>query len=251
MANPVSVTIIKLGGSLMDLPDLRTRLLTLAEFVSTRLTGGTLNRPAEVVRGDVSSELVEFANRVLIIPGGGAAADEIRRLDSLAALAPEQSHRAAIDAMSLNAGLLARTSGRPFLVVRSRVEAIRAWNSAMVPILCPSTFLIDEECGLEPDACHQLTSSRRLPASWDITSDSIGAWITLRWPASRLVLVKSVDEPGTDVSTWARCGAVDPAFETLSCGLMIQWLNLRDTGSEWQLRMPQEVASCSYDIASQ
>ncbi len=207
MSIPPSVTIIKLGGSLMDLHDLRSRLLRL-------ISSNTENN--------------ESIGRVLIIPGGGAAADEIRRLDRLASLTPEQSHRAAIDAMSSNAAVLARTFGHPFDVVRSRAEANRAWDSARIPILCPATFLVEEERNVEPNPSLQFTSSKRLPASWDVTSDSIAAWIAHRWPASRLILAKSANAPDGNISNWARNGSVDPGFESLSHDLQVCWANLRD-----------------------
>ena len=37
-----------------------------------------------------------------------------------------------------------------------------------------------------------------LPASWDVTSDSIAAWVAPQAGAGRLVLVKAVDGLGVD-----------------------------------------------------
>lgn len=223
----------------MDLPDLRVRVLSLADFVSSRPVGKAVSRLEKILPRDADREYVESASRVLIIPGGGAAADEIRRLDLLASLAPERSHRAAIHAMSLNAVVLARTLANPFSVVTSRSEAFSAWELARIPILCPAAFLNKEETGLRSDSSPELSVSKRLPASWDITSDSIAAWISHRWPATQLVLAKSADEPDSEILKWARCGAVDPAFEELSRGLQVQWANLRAARSELPSGMPK------------
>ena len=54
----------------------------------------------------------------------------------------------------------------------------------------------------------------RLPRSWDVTADSIAAWIALAWQAEELVLLKSCDPP-PDRSTWIRSGYVDEYFPTL------------------------------------
>ena len=68
--------VVKVGGSLFDLPDLGTRLAAwLRQF--------------------------EESN-VLLVPGGGAAADAIRDFDRVHQLGEETSHWLAIQALSLN-----------------------------------------------------------------------------------------------------------------------------------------------------
>jgi 5-(aminomethyl)-3-furanmethanol phosphate kinase len=53
-----------------------------------------------------------------------------------------------------------------------------------------------------------------IPASWDITSDSLAAWLASRLAADRLVLVKSVAlaEVAIPATVLVRRGLVDPAF---------------------------------------
>lgn len=74
------LVVVKVGGSLFDLPDLGERLRRL-------LTP----RP-----------------RALLVPGGGLTADAIRALDRIHRLGEEASHWLAIRALGLNAHVLAR-----------------------------------------------------------------------------------------------------------------------------------------------
>lgn len=149
--------VVKLGGSLLDLPDLLDR---------------------------VSGVITDIApQQVLIVVGGGTAADEVRRLDELAVMTNSQAHWQAIDAMSFNARMLERLDRR-YRVVSNRERAAAAWSEQLIPLIDASTFLREERGRLSPDI-------KPLPESWDVTSDSIAAWITRVWPAERLVLLKS------------------------------------------------------------
>src|SRR5262245_40258341 len=76
-----SPTFVKVGGSLFDLPDLGPRLCRWLKD----------NAPREV----------------LLVPGGGPAANAIRTLDRTHALGEEASHWLALRALAINAALLA------------------------------------------------------------------------------------------------------------------------------------------------
>src|SRR5437773_1082411 len=73
-------TVVKVGGGLFELPDLRERLRGWLE----RLDAG----------------------HVLLVAGGGGTADAVRALDRIHQLGPEASHWLAVQAMSLNARFL-------------------------------------------------------------------------------------------------------------------------------------------------
>ena len=189
-------TVIKLGGSLIDAADLKTQLWSL----------------------------VKTSRRCLILPGGGAAADEIRRLDRLASLTAIDSHWSAIQAMTFNAEILVRTCGPGLVLVTGREPAQDVWNSGKVAVLNPAVFLHDEEKAI---AAEQIKSLDPLPACWDVTSDSIAAWVAHRWPARQLVLAKSCEQPAGSIVDWSKTGAVDGYFPQVSNGLQIEWINLR------------------------
>jgi len=183
--------VLKLGGSLLTIPNLMDRL----EAVIDRL------RPSPV----------------LIVPGGGAAADIIRDLDRKLQLSPEKAHRDAIAAMSLNAALLCRLN-RSLRLVRNYDEALQVWSEGHSAVLDADSFLFDQ-----PDK----TGVDSLPASWDITSDSIAAWTAGQWQADRVILSKSCDAPETNLSALCQLGMIDRAFATSVGQVRTEWLNLR------------------------
>ena len=187
--------VLKFGGSLLTIPDLMKRL----EAVIDRL------RPSPV----------------LIVPGGGAAADIIRNLDQNLGLSPKKAHRDAIAAMSYNAALLCRLN-KSLRFVRNYEEALQVWSEGHSAVLDADSFLFDQ-----PD--HDNEDS--LQASWDITSDSIAAWTAQQWQADRIILAKSCDAPETNLSALCQLGMIDRAFPTSVGHVRTEWLNLR-SGSD-------------------
>ena len=187
--------VLKLGGSLLTIPDLMDRL----EAVIHRL------RPSPV----------------LIVSGGGAAADVIRNLDRKLQLSPEKAHRDAIAAMSHNAALLCRLN-KSLRLVRNQDEAQFVWSEGLSAVLDADSFLFGQ-----PDN----NTGDSLPASWDITSDSIAAWTARQWQADRLILGKSCDAPETNLSALCQLGMIDRAFEKTVGNVRTEWLNLRSGSS--------------------
>jgi aspartokinase-like uncharacterized kinase len=193
------LVVVKVGGSLYDLPDLRQRLGWWLE------TEARVRPPATVVA----------------VPGGGTLVDTIRDLDRRHGLGPEQSHWLALRALSLNAHFLAR------LLDVAVVEEPRA-AGARVRVLDPFAFLRgDEERHGKPT----------VPHSWDATADSVAARVAVAARARRLILLKSVTVPLADLP-WeeaGRRGFVDPVFaSTLQAGppgLEASIVNLRERSS--------------------
>jgi 5-(aminomethyl)-3-furanmethanol phosphate kinase len=185
--------VLKFGGSLLTIPDLMKRL----EAVIDRL------RPSPV----------------LIVPGGGAAANIIRNLDQKLRLAPEKAHRDAIAAMSHNATLLCRLN-KSLRLVRNHGEAQRVWSEGHSAVLDADSFLFGQPENNTGDS---------LPASWEITSDSIAAWTARQWQADRIILAKSCDAPETNLSALCQLGMIDRAFATIVGHVRTEWLNLRSS----------------------
>jgi len=111
---------------------------------------------------------------VLVIPGGGPFADAVRAVDAQFALRDDASHWMAILAMDQYAHLLAALTSRSALV-DDPLMARTACAAGLIPILAPYRWLR----AIDP-----------LPHSWDVTSDSIAAWLALDAGASELILVK-------------------------------------------------------------
>lgn len=185
------VTLIKVGGSLLSLPDLGVRLERLIHRLDRE--------------------------RVLLVVGGGPAADVVRGWDRQHALGPERSHWLAIDSLSLTARLLQQLLSSAELA-RTRTEAEAAWQSGRVAILEPRPWLefFERERGAE------------LPHDWTVTTDSIAGWLAVCWPAQRLILAKSVVAPSREA-----VDAVDEHFPQLLPRLpRIEWINLRDDSAQ-------------------
>jgi len=129
---------------------------------------------------------------IVLVPGGGRFADAVRHLDAIHGLGAA-SHRLALRAMNL-AGAFLTSLG----VHAELFDAVAA----------------------DPD----------VPHSWEATSDSIAAWAAAKRPASRLILLKSIDIPRE--MSWneaAERGFVDAHFSSIveKHGLLVEAVNFR------------------------
>jgi aspartokinase-like uncharacterized kinase len=111
--------------------------------------------------------------RLLVVPGGGSFADEVRRADRRFGLGDSAAHWMAILAMDQYGHLLARLAPGAALVRHAR-----GLKAGRLHVLLPSPWLLDAD---------------PLPHTWDVTSDSIAAWVARASGAPRLMLVKNVD----------------------------------------------------------
>jgi 5-(aminomethyl)-3-furanmethanol phosphate kinase len=159
--------------------------------------GGSLL--ADVAALDAVLAIVAAAPRTrLIVPGGGPFADAVRDVDRRIRLADAAAHWMAVLAMDQYAHLIAARMPAARLV-EERAEISAAVDEGRVPVLAPSRWL---------------RSADPLPHSWDVTSDSIAAWVAGRVGARRLVLVKPS-------GAGRHASVVDPYFSTaLPPGLM-------------------------------
>lgn len=114
---------------------------------------------------------------LLVVPGGGGFADAVRDCAARFPVSDTAAHWMAILAMDQYGLALADLipGGR---AVGTLPEAEAAVKADRVPVLLPHGWLRR----VDP-----------LPHSWDVTSDSIAAWVAAQVSASRLVLVKDVD----------------------------------------------------------
>jgi 5-(aminomethyl)-3-furanmethanol phosphate kinase len=115
--------------------------------------------------------------RLLIVPGGGAFADRVREMYQRYALNETSAHCMALLAMDQFGYLLNQ------LIPDSSLSddldsANRVAESGRTAILLPATLI---------------RRTDPLPHSWEVTSDSIAAWIAQRAQCRRLILLKDVD----------------------------------------------------------
>jgi 5-(aminomethyl)-3-furanmethanol phosphate kinase len=110
-------------------------------------------------------------HRLIVVPGGARFADAVREADGRFGLRAATSHRMAILGMEQFGWLLGDLI--PGAVRCADPAEARAGRTS---VLLPAALPLDA-----------------LPASWEVTSDSIAAWVADRFGAGRLVLVKEVD----------------------------------------------------------
>jgi aspartokinase-like uncharacterized kinase len=113
-------------------------------------------------------------HRLLVVPGGGPFADAVREVDRRHGLSDTAAHWMAVLAMDQYAHLIAeRLAGG--VIVADPPEIRAALGAARAPVLAPSRWLQEAD---------------PLPHSWDVTGDSIAAWVAGRVGARSLVLIK-------------------------------------------------------------
>ena len=139
--------------------------------------GGGLGRGAgdDALR-ELCAALGELGRRhpLLVVPGGAGFADAVRDADGRFGLRAATAHRMAILAMEQFGWLLGDLI--PHAARCADPQRARELAGRQAVVLLPA--------GLPLDA---------LPASWQVTSDSIAAWVADQVGAERLVLVKGVD----------------------------------------------------------
>jgi len=123
---------------------------------------------------------------LLIVPGGGPFADAVRDVDRRLGLSDAAAHWMAVLAMDQHAHLIADRLAGTSLVTGPR-EIASAIEAQQIPVLAPSRWLVEAD---------------PLPHSWDVTSDSIAAWVAGRVGARRLVLVKPAGAEGDVVDAY-------------------------------------------------
>jgi probable H4MPT-linked C1 transfer pathway protein len=136
---------------------------------------------------------------MLIVPGGGPFADVVRDQDGRIGLSDDAAHWMAVLGMDQYAHLIASRLGAAVLV--SDAGGIStAVGDGRIPVLAPFSWLRRDD---------------PLPHSWEITSDSIAAWVANAIGAHRLILIKP---PGTSQSA----DAVDGCFARARADLVVE-----------------------------
>lgn len=159
--------------------------------------GGSLLGSAELPRW--LELLAEHGDgRVVIVPGGGVFADAVRQAQAHTGMDDATAHHLAVLAMD-QYGLLLNGLCPQLATAASEQElASRSWQHRAIVWLPSQMVLADES--IQP--------------SWEVTSDSLAAWLAGKLKARRLVLVKSVapqDLQGTGEAL-LRQHVIDPQF---------------------------------------
>jgi 5-(aminomethyl)-3-furanmethanol phosphate kinase len=171
--------------------------------------GGSLAK-ARTLHGWLKA-LARGKGRAIVVPGGGAFADTVRAEQDRLHLSDRAAHRMAILAMEQYA-LALRDICAEMTACASESDINDALARGSVPVWLPATMAL---------------ADLEIPESWDVTSDSLAAWLARRLGAGRLILVKSTAAPRPlDPAVLAERGLVDRLFPRFfdAARLRLDWV---------------------------
>ncbi len=157
--------------------------------------GGSLETAPGI--GELLALLVGYGrSSIVIVPGGGRFADRVRASQNKLNLNDETAHVMAIRAMEQFAEVLFGLNPNLHPIVHTgEIDAIN--KKAAVPVWLPGKLLAEQ-----PD----------IPASWQVTSDSLALWFAGEINAEALVLVKSASNKTSDLKQLVESGYLDEYF---------------------------------------
>lgn len=136
--------------------------------------GGSLLGAPELARW--LEILVKYSDgKVVIVPGGGLFANSVREAQQISNMSDELAHQLALMAMD-QFGLLLAGLNPELVTACSELElAERGWQHRGI-VWLPSKMAMADST---------------IPKSWQVTSDSLSAWLANKLGAEQLILVKS------------------------------------------------------------
>ncbi len=201
--------------------------------------GGSLTRSRQL-----RAWLAVLAGRreLVLVPGGGPFADQVRSAQQILGFDDATAHHLALLAMEQYGRALCAL--QPGLAPAASLAEIRALSAAGVtPVWMPVPLVL-----ADPD----------LPCSWDLTSDSLAAWLGGRLGAQALLLVKMASvRPGpvdlAAMETLVREAIVDPLLPgyARAGGVAVYLLADGDADALDGLLASQPVATCPRRSANQ
>jgi 5-(aminomethyl)-3-furanmethanol phosphate kinase len=166
--------VVKLGGSVVRSPDLSSWLDAIAAARAP----------------------------IVVVPGGGALAEEVRACQASLGFGDPSAHRMALLAMDQLAWAVAGLRSG-FVVGATEAELRGALERGQIAVWAPYV-LVAERTDIEP--------------SWRITSDSLALWLAGRLGAKACYLIKSIARArhaNASATQLARDGIVDEAFPSM------------------------------------
>ncbi|MCA9055637.1 MAG: hypothetical protein KDA75_17470 [Planctomycetaceae bacterium] len=198
--------VIKVGGSLLDLPDLRERLAAVL---------------SDYAQADVA-----------LLCGGGGLANEVRRWCGWQTLTESTAHALAMQTLDVTASLVAQLL--PDAELCDAAASVRdAWRCRKLAVIAPNRWF-NQSSGWFDGRARLATGP--LPQSWNVTSDTLAGCAAIDLEADELLLLKSTELPEPfDIRRATGGGLVDRCFERVADHIPdIRWLNLRSASNNMQ-----------------
>jgi 5-(aminomethyl)-3-furanmethanol phosphate kinase len=137
--------------------------------------------------------LAACAGRVVIVPGGGPFADAVRAAQPKMGFSDAVAHRMGLMAME-QFGCAVASLGQGYVMAPSARAIDHAVRARQVPVWSPLPMALEAE---------------DLPASWDVTADSLAAWLAARLGTRRVVFVKHIAPPMASLDALIAAGILD------------------------------------------
>lgn len=112
---------------------------------------------------------------IIIVPGGGLFADAVREVQQLTNMNDAVAHQLALMAMD-QFGMLLTSMNAGLVTASSELEIVERGRQHQAMIWLPSQMILADQT---------------VPQNWQVTSDSISAWLANKLGAEQLILVKS------------------------------------------------------------
>lgn len=138
--------------------------------------------------------IAQAAMPLVLVPGGGPFADQVREAQEKMRFSDRAAHFMAVLAME-QMGLALTEMHARLTPARSLADIETALSQGKIPVWLPYELLRE---------------ARDVPESWDMTSDSLSAWLAGRLEASSLLLIKQTDAIAGSVQELVEMGIVDP-----------------------------------------
>lgn len=135
---------------------------------------------------------------LVIVPGGGVFADQVRTSQALMGFSDQAAHAMAILGME-QFGHVLLDQHPEFAKVATLDEIAAACSAGRKAVWMPSLMTMD---------------AADIACSWDITSDSLSAWLAAQLGAKSLLLIKQSDafDAQDDVAALIEANILDIAF---------------------------------------
>ncbi len=173
--------------------------------------GGSLLKTVEFQ--DVLKKLADHgAGKMILVPGGGVFADQVRYLQEELQIDDVTAHRMALRAMEQLGALI--ISMDPRFHAANSVSAINDWlEKNEIPVWFPYDMVADNPA---------------IRASWDITSDSLSLWLANLMKCQNLVLLKPIlpDKDDYSADYLSQLGFLDTGFAEMMQEMLVKpwWL---------------------------
>ena len=192
------VRVIKLGGSLLTMPNLKQKFQKWCCENPHPLT--------------------------LIIVGGGPVVDAVRQVHLANPLSEEFAHWVCMDLLQHTARIAHQVLGNVDLL-ETMADLQQSFSDSNVNSTTPIVAVVQVAICFDRE-----NPNMGLPESWDVTSDSLAAAFSKMVAAEELVVMKSCDAPndGSDLESLADFGFVDPLFAGLAEDIaQVRFVNLQ------------------------